>query len=195
MRNYDTSFIKQLKQHDHAAFNTFYLESVDMFFRYLHGNFDLPAQDMHDIIADFYVRFRENIHKFDEAQSFSGYIRTIFKNLLKDHFKKATDIPFTHLDNAENENSFGESLVDEEDITELFHQEFQLQEIQNAMKELDDISRDILHRKYIEEKENHEIEMLLGISNENFRQKHSRALKYLKTLLEKKGNAVSKKKK
>jgi RNA polymerase sigma factor (sigma-70 family) len=51
------------------------------------------------------------------------------------------------------------------------------------MKELDDLSKDIVYRKFIEEKSYEEIWLLLDISQENIRQKISRAIKQLKQLL------------
>ena len=61
---------------------------------------------------------------------------------------------------------------------------FELDKIQQAMKELDDWSKDIIYWKFIEEKSNEEIELLLWISNDNVRQKISRAIKQLKARLE-----------
>jgi DNA-directed RNA polymerase specialized sigma24 family protein len=71
MRKFDKEFIKKLKQQDHTAFNTFYLETVDMFSRYIESNYFVPAQDIHDLVADFYVKFWEGVKKYDESHSFS----------------------------------------------------------------------------------------------------------------------------
>jgi DNA-directed RNA polymerase specialized sigma subunit len=49
---------------------------------------------------------------------------------------------------------------------------------------LDDLSKDIIYLKFIEEKNNDEIEQILWLTQENIRQKISRAIKYLKSLLE-----------
>lgn len=51
------------------------------------------------------------------------------------------------------------------------------------MKQLDIESRELIYLKFIEEKENMEIAEILQISNENVRQKLSRSLKKLKSLL------------
>ncbi|HCB51053.1 TPA: hypothetical protein DEP21_00430 [Patescibacteria group bacterium] len=108
----------------------------------------------------------------------------MFKNIIKDHFKKNHDIPFTELESEDQDGSFEETLVDEEDIKSILHKNFQFEQIQKAMKELDDGNKDIIYWKFIEEKDNGEIEMLLNISNDNLRQKISRAIKQLKKLLE-----------
>lgn len=184
MRNFDSELIKKLKQQDHSAFNTFYLETVDIFSRYIEANYFIKNQDAQDLIADFYVKFREGVKKYDEKQSFSGYFRAIFRNLLKDHFKKNQDIPFTDLEIEDQDMTFEETLIEEEDIGDLLQKDFEFSKIQQAMKELDDWSKDIIYWKFIEEKSNEEIEILLWISNDNVRQKVSRAIKQLKARLE-----------
>jgi RNA polymerase sigma-70 factor (ECF subfamily) len=61
--------------------------------------------------------------------------------------------------------------------------DFQLKQIEDAMKQLDLESRELIYLKFIEEKNNTEIADILQISNDNVRQKLSRALKKLKSLL------------
>jgi hypothetical protein len=59
MFTFDQEFIKKLKQQDHSSFNTFYINTVDIFSRYLEANYFLKTQDAQDIISDFYVKFWE----------------------------------------------------------------------------------------------------------------------------------------
>ncbi|MDD3262649.1 MAG: sigma-70 family RNA polymerase sigma factor [Candidatus Absconditabacteria bacterium] len=184
MFQFDQELIRKLKQQDHSAFNTFYLKTVDMFSRYIEANYFITHQDAQDIISDFYVKFREGAKKYDEKQSFSGYFWTIFKNLLKDYFKKNQDIPFTNIGTEEQDTKFEETLIEEEDIGDILQRDFEFSKIQKAMKEIDDGSKDIIYWKFIEEKSNEEIEILLGISNDNVRQRLSRAIKQLKSRLE-----------
>ena len=73
--------------------------------------------------------------------------------------------------------------MDEEDITAFLESDFKFEQIQKAMKELDDLSKDIVYWKFIEEKSYDEIGSLLNISQENIRQKVSRAMRQLKQLL------------
>jgi RNA polymerase sigma factor (sigma-70 family) len=94
---FDTENIKKLKQQDQNAFNQFYLQTVDMFFRYINANYFIAKQDAEDVISDFYVKFWEAVKSYKEDQSFTAYFRTIFKNTLKDFFKKNSDTPFTEL--------------------------------------------------------------------------------------------------
>ena len=170
--DFERTFLLLLIQQDAWAFNTFYLKTVDIFFRYLQSSYFLSQQDCEDIIADFYVKFRNAVAKYDINQPFSAYVWTIFKNTLKDAFKKNKDLPFSLLDSD-----------DEEDYEAVLQQDFELEQIQSAMQELDALSREILFLKYIEHKSNTEIEDTLMISQDLIRQRISRALKKLRALL------------
>ncbi|MFA7298371.1 MAG: sigma-70 family RNA polymerase sigma factor [Candidatus Absconditabacterales bacterium] len=184
MINLDTEHIKKLKQQDQNAFNQFYLQTVDMFFRYINANYFISKQDAEDVISNFYVKFWEGVKSYKEDQSFTAYFRTIFKNTLKDFFKKNTDKPFTNLQTNDEGMSFEETLIDDIDITKLLENDFKFEQIEQAMKQLDDISKDMIYFKFIEEKTNEEISSITGSSNEMIRQRLSRAIKQLKKLLE-----------
>lgn len=181
---FESDQIKKLKVQDPNAFNEFYLKTVDMFFRYINANYFVPKQDAEDIIADFYVKFWEAIKHFDEELSFTGYFWTIFKNTLKDFFKKNTDVAFTDLKQSEEEENFEDTLVDEFDVSQFMENDFSFERIQHAMKQLDDLSKDIIYFKFIEEKTNEEIAFITWIANDTIRQRISRAIKYLKHILE-----------
>ncbi len=184
MAVFDTEHIKKLKQQDQNAFNQFYLQTVDMFFRYINANYFIAKQDAEDIISDFYVKFREGVKSYKENQSFSAYFRTIFKNTIKDFFKKNSDTPFTQLETTDEWEHFEDTLVDDVDITKLIENDFTFGQIEKAMKMLDDISKDIIYFKFIEEKTNEEISLITWTSNDMIRQRLSRAIKQLKKLLE-----------
>lgn len=184
MINLDTEHIKKLKQQDQNAFNQFYLQTVDMFFRYINANYFISKQDAEDVISNFYVKFWEGVKSYKEDQSFTAYFRTIFKNTLKDFFKKNTDKPFTNLQTNDEWMSFEETLIDDIDITKLLENDFKFEQIEQAMKQLDDISKDMIYFKFIEEKTNEEISSITWSSNEMIRQRLSRAIKQLKKLLE-----------
>ena len=181
---FEQAFLLLLIQQDAGAYNTFYLQTVDVFFRYLQSNFFLSPEDSEDIIADFYVKFRNAVTKYDINQSFSAYVRTIFRNTLKDYFKKHKELSFSQLDGDDEEGErFEDTLIEESEIVELLQQDFELAQIKAAMQELDALSREIIFLKYIEHKSNTEIEEQLLISQEVIRQRISRAFKKLRALL------------
>lgn len=176
--------IQRLKAQDQNAFNQFYLQTVDMFFRYINANYFVSKADAEDIISDFYVKFWEAVKSFKEGQSFSAYFWIIFKNTLKDYFKKNQDTPFTDLQSINSEEAFEDTLVDDIDISHLLDNTFRYEQIEKAMKLLDDTSKDIIYFRFIEEKTNEEISLITWLSNELIRQRFSRALKQLKKLLD-----------
>jgi RNA polymerase sigma-70 factor, ECF subfamily len=181
--DFSKEFIEKLIKQDQRAFNEFYLKTVDMFFRYINSNFFLSKEDAEDIISDFYVKWWNIGSKYDFKQSFSAFVWTVFKNLVKDNFKKHKDISFSSFD-KDDWLSFEEKLEDDFDIFGLLESDFQINQIEDAIKKLDSESREIIYLKFIEEKDNIEIVEILGISNENVRQKISRSLKKLKALLD-----------
>ena len=175
---------KKMKAQDPNAFNEFYLETVDIFFRYINANYFVPKQDAEDIISDFYVKFREAVKSYNPEFSFTWYFWTIFRNTIKDHFKKSSEINFTDMKQNEESEDFWDTLVDEFDISQLLENNYSFERIQQAMKQLDDISKDIIYFKFIEEKSHEEISAITGIANDTIRQRISRAIKHLKQLLE-----------
>jgi RNA polymerase sigma factor (sigma-70 family) len=74
--------------------------------------------------------------------------------------------------------------MDDFDISAFMENDFSFERIQQVMKQLDTTSRDIIYFKFIEEKTNEEISLITGITNDAIRQRISRAIKYLKQLLE-----------
>lgn len=176
------AFKELLIQQDEDAFNKFYTETVDIFFRYLKANYFISEEDSEDIIADFYVKCWNWFPSFDINQNFSGWVRSIFKNTLKDFWKKKWDTPFSEID-PENEIPFEDSLEDDADYTKILDEEYTFEQIQTAMVELDDVSKEVISLKFIEEKSYWEIAWILGISQDLVRQRCSRALKALKIKL------------
>jgi DNA-directed RNA polymerase specialized sigma24 family protein len=95
--DFELQFKQLLIVQDEIAFNEFYLQTVDIFSRYLRANYFLSPEESEDILADFYVKCRNGLPKYDIDQNFSGYIWSIFKNNLKDFWKKKEDIPFSEI--------------------------------------------------------------------------------------------------
>ena len=84
--------------------------------------------------------------------------------------------------NIESEK-FEDTLVDNEDFDLFLEQDFELDQIKDAMQNLDALSREIVFLRFIEDKSYAEIEEQLLISQDTIRQRISRALKKLKDIL------------
>jgi RNA polymerase sigma factor (sigma-70 family) len=74
-------------------------------------------------------------------------------------------------------------LVDEDEFSDFLQQDFELDQIKEAMEMLDEMSKEIVFLRFIEDKSYTEIEEQLEISQDAIRQRISRALKKLKDLL------------
>ena len=61
----------------------------------------------------------------------------------------------------DGEISFEDSLEDEEDFTQILDNEYTYEQIQQAMYELDEMSKEIISLKYIEDKSYGEISGIL----------------------------------
>lgn len=178
------AFKELLIQQDEEAFNEFYMKTVDIFFRYLKSNYFISDEDSQDIIADFYVKCWNGFPGFDIKQNFSGRVWSIFKNTIKDFWKKKNDTAFSEID-PDNEISFEDTIEDESDFSEILNSEYTFEQIKIAISELDEVSKDVISLKFIEDKSYGEIAWILWISQDLVRQKCSRAIRALKVRLDK----------
>ncbi len=181
---FSQEFIKKLLSQDRQAFNQFYLETIDIFFRYIKSNYFVSDKDAEDIISDFYFKIRNNIHSYNTDYRFETWMWTVFKNTLKDSFKKQSHKYFSSFNTEENDVDFYETLWSEDNIIELLEKDYEFSTIQAVMDSIDEKAKEIINLKYIQELSNDEISAILWISNSNVRQRLSRALKKLKDKLE-----------
>jgi len=167
---------------DETVFGEFYIASIDIFYRYLKGRYFFHHEaDIKDIISDAYVKIWKWMKKYNSKYSLEAYIRSIFKNHLKDYFKK-------NRLNYSEEDEMG-SRVDQnswEDMyIELAEQQFTLERIHDAMDSLEEVNYQILFFKLIEWYSYEEISDKTWLEQPTLRKRYSRALSKLKSLLEK----------
>lgn len=178
MFQFDEAFVKQLKLKDATAYNEFYLRTVDILFRYAHSRYFLTKAETEDLLSEFYLKFWRVIVKYDDKYKFETFVRTVFKNMLKDYFKKSKQY---HM----SEEIISRETDDSEDaLIDVMERSYQIEQIEEAMHGLDAVCGEIIFLKYIEGRSSEEMSRLLGISQEAVRQRVSRALRRLKELLE-----------
>ena len=77
-------------------------------------------------------------------------------------FKQHKDIPFTSMSSrGDDDESFEDTLQDDLDIIDFLESEFQFKQIEQAMQDLDNDSRELIYLKFIESKDNNEISEIL----------------------------------
>lgn len=170
--------VVRLQKKDPEAFSAFYTKSVNRFYRYLKANYFLTDAEKDDLLSDFYLKCRTNIEKYDPLYNLETFIWTMFRNLLKDYFKKSKEV---HPDEEELIDAAG---VTDEDQVDILEKDFQMEKIQQAMTQLDGPFQEVLFFKFIEEKTYEEIGQILILGQDAVRQRVSRALKKLKETLE-----------
>lgn len=97
MKPYDKQFLQRLQRREETAFTILYNDTVDTFFRYLKTTYFLSDSEIDDLISSFYVKLWENLKRLDANASLSGWMRTIFRNLVKDYFKAHSSLSFSEM--------------------------------------------------------------------------------------------------
>lgn len=184
MKEYSWVFIKQLLHKDKNAFNQFYLDSVDMFFRYLKSNYFLSDEDTQDLLSTFYLKVWNALDAYNEKSAFKSWLWTILKNTAKDYFKQKKLYWFTDVQTGWEEPFEDTISSDEENALDILEKDYAVQKIQSAMAQLEEKYKEIIFLKFVEEKTNEELVEVLWISYDNVRSRLSRAIKMLKSLLE-----------
>jgi RNA polymerase sigma-70 factor, ECF subfamily len=169
--------IERLCAQDPDMFARFYTKTVDGFFRFLKATYAMDDAQREDLLSDFYLKCRRVLGTYNAQYSFEGYVWTIFRNFLKDHFKKHAEL---HEDSAWLEAVGG---IRDDDMLGVLETDYAFSRIQQELARLDEVSQQIIVLKFIEEKTYEEISAMLACSVETLRKRVSRALQKLRDQL------------
>lgn len=174
--NYSLEFLQRLASRDQQAFGQLYEITSDRLYRYIAGRYRMDRQTMHDLLSDFYVKLRQHIDRLDPKLAFEARLRTMFRNFLVDYFK--TKQHQLRLD------EIGE-LEDDESISPIKYTQsaHQLEQIYAILDQLDDVSKEIVLFRYVEELSFEEIAQITNLQEDAVRQRISRAVKKIQALL------------
>lgn len=178
---YSQEFIELLRRQDPRTFEKLYNETADQFFRYCQTYYFLDEAQIDDLIGDFYVKLRGLLPTLKLDYNLQAFLWTMFKNSCKDYFKKRKE----YYGSEEQLQIWSWDPEDDTDPDQLevLDQGFKYEQIKTAMSQLDAVSQEIIHLKYIEHRSYPEIAQITCISEANVRQKCSRWLKQLQTIL------------
>lgn len=188
MKEYDKKFLQQLQKHDAHAFGVIYDELVDQFYRYIKSNYSLDESTTQDLLSEIFMKIWQVLPKLDTSSSLSGFLWTIARNHIKDHFKRHDEIPFANFSsNSDSEEwssqSREDNLKDDHNIIHHVHTWFTFEQIKHAMEWLETSYKEVIHLKYIEEYSYEEIAHTLWLSQDAIRQRISRWLKRINEML------------
>ena len=180
MFSFSDEQIQRIISQDERAFGEFYEQTVDVFYRYLSWRYFLSWSDIDDILSDYYVKCRKWLGSFNPKYKFESYIRTILKNHVKDFFKKKKMVTLWEDDSMDNylfDNS-------ETEMLDIIQTQFDSKEIFSAMEQLDEKSYEIVFLRYVEQLDYDEISEFVEMSQDAIRQRLSRALKKIRSLID-----------
>ena len=183
MFEYEKEFIDKLVQQDKDAFNEFYLDSVDIFYRYLSSNYFFKTKEIEDVLSEFYFKFWNVLDKYDPKGNFSAWVWMIFKNLIRDVLRKKKDVQFSTLTKGQDYEFEDRLEANNTSVKEQLKKDYKYERIKKHLNKLDKVSQDIIYFQYIEKRSLKEISNILSLSYSNVRKKSSRAIKKLKKRL------------
>lgn len=170
------TYIRRLKKRDQQAFSDLYNFLVDRLYRYLAGRYHLQRGEILDLIGDFFVKLRDRLDRIQENQSVEAWIWTMFRNFVADWFKtKKQDRRLDVYDEILHDES-----ADPARVTQMNHQ---LERIYTVLDTLDDLSREIIILKYVEDMSFEAIARIVNTQPDAVRQRASRAIKKVQELL------------
>ncbi len=174
--SFDDKFVARLQRRDKQAFGELYKQTVDQLYRYVAWRYSLPKQEILDLVSDFYVKLRRVLDKYDVSYKFESFFWTVFKNMLKDHFKKKKEVHNT-------EKVMDRDTTDPDQLLKAMQGSFEMSAIKSAMENLDEMSYQVIVMKYVEQMNYEEIAMMLNIQQEAVRKRLSRALQKVRASL------------
>lgn len=178
MWQFDEETVQAIVRKDAQAFAQFYEQTVQTFYRYLASHYYLTRAQRDDLLSDYYLKMWQVVDQYNPVYKFHSFAWVVFKNLLKDYFKKTQE-------GSLDETVYAERESDDPTLLHLLETDYQYTHIKAAMETLDTDAQEIIFLKYIEDLSYDEITALLGGTQEALRQRLSRALKKLKESLAK----------
>lgn len=120
------------------------------------------AEDQEDVLQDIFVKVYKNLNAFDTTLSFSSWIYRVAHNETISWYRKTNVRPEGHLINdGETIISFIAAVAKDSEVK--FDEGLNAEQLNAALKELDEKYRTVLILRYFEHKEYEEISDILKI--------------------------------
>ena len=168
--------IQRAKQGDKDAFGRIYELFFKRIYRYCYystGN----AEHSKDICQDTFIKAWRALPSFktDEGSSIQAFLYRIARNLIIDSSRKKTEYNLENAQDVETNEDFI-SEIDKKD---------EIKKVHLALKELDNLERQIIILRFFEELSFQEVSKITGVNEGALRVKVHRSLKKLKDILKK----------
>lgn len=167
--------IQQAQQGSREAVATLYRIHVKTLYRYIACR--VPStSDAEDLTAEVFVRMVEGLPGYEiTGAPFVAWLYRIAASRISDFYRSKANRPGEELHEnfADDESSFEETLVEQQDVASL----------RRALQQLPDEHQTILILRFVERKSHEEVAMLLGRSVTAVKSAQHRALTRLSELL------------
>ena len=174
----ESELILQAKKGDAEAFGTLYDTYAPAIYRFVLFKVGSKS-DAEDVTHQVFLKAWKSMKKYrDEGHPFSSWLYRIAQNTIIDHYRSTR----THRDiDTLPEDALAETPGFEESVDRGLRAEV----VHRAIRELDDMSQNVLLMKFVNDLSNKEISATLQKSEGAIRVIQHRALKQLKNFLEK----------
>lgn len=158
-----------------------YLPLIYGFVRKYTGNQDTAS----DIVQETFVKVWQNLNKFDQSKSFKAWIFTIAKRTALDWLKKKNALPFSAIEENEEDKSFIDSLADDAiSVLEQLSQNELSKNLAFAVNQLPPHQKSVINLRIEGDLTFNEIAQLLEMPLNTVRSHYRRGVALLKRILE-----------
>ncbi len=179
----DEELITSHQSGDPDAFQELVRRSLTPVYNFVYSYLHDDA-DTEDATQETFLRAWKHLGRFTSGKKWKPWLFTIAKNVAFDHLRKKKGVPFSYLENEEQETSFSESIVDTEPLAhELFDNAQYAASLTKATSSLRPEYYSVIMLHYHQELTFEEIAGILGIPMNTAKSWHRRALRELRVLL------------
>lgn len=159
--------------------------------RYLKGVYNFvyrmigDTSDAEDIAQETFIKVWKNIKKYNPEKSFKTWLFSIARNTVIDYLRKRKNLPFSNFEDTEGNNFLTENLTDPEPLPdELLARAENKEFLDNALKQLSIIYKEVLILHYQEHLTFEEIGQVLKKPSNTVKSQHRRGLIELRKILQ-----------
>lgn len=172
----DEQLAELCRKQDDLAFQelmTRYVQPILNFAR----QYSKATEDAEDITQDTFLKVWKNIKYYTKGRTFRPWLYAIARNTALDQIKKKKALPFSDLDDKENDLSFADTIEDHEPLPpQLFEKKFLTDKLSEVLKVVHPDHRAVLILHYHEELTFDEIASIVGKPMNTVKSWHRRAL-------------------
>jgi len=142
------------------------------------------APETDDVTQETFIKAWKNLKKFDPERNFRTWVLSIARNTAIDWMRKKKELPFSYFEDEEGNNPLFDKLADDEPLPdEILAKSREKEYLENILKKMPLIYREVLVLRYSENFSLSEISEMLSTPLNTVKSRHLRALAALRAEL------------